>query len=253
MDKPETFVYPDTEKTTDRLAGYQRSAGITHLPFFAVVAGGRGSGKTKFIRSWLSGQLKDIKFEWDRIQYFRDKKEEDDFFETKPYSEMNKPQGQKGVHSVVVYDDPPQDNAEFMKTMDLLARTARHDDISVILTLHSFQNLNASKNQYLKANSDYVVVPSSVAANHKKDIARQGLYHRDQISELDTSLRDLNYNFIQTRNKHLIRIQRPNAGGHKRPLPQQEPMNSRQAAKRVNNGGRYRENPPERETQPQML
>jgi len=112
----------------------------------------------------MEGNIPPMSFDYDRYVYYSGK--QIDGINTTPYRDLTPPKGKPGAHSLVIFDDPPMENREFTGMLNHLARTARHEGLSVITTLHSIQDLGNSKNPYLRQNTDMVIVPSKYVANN---------------------------------------------------------------------------------------
>lgn len=205
MQKPDFVEMTVKVKGKDKMARVQRGSVIgKDLPFFGVLVGNRRSGKSSFIKQLMTGNIPKMQFGWDQYIYYSNSDVEG--FNTTPYRDLTKPRGEKGKHSVVIFDDPPITDKHFKDMIGSLAREARHDGLSVLLTMHQIQDVGSARNEYIKANMDFCVLPSGYVARAADSIKRHGIYHPDRMSDLDKSPDNYNYNVIKMADRQLTII-----------------------------------------------
>ena len=198
--------YPVNRRFPDPYARYQRGPLIRHLPFSMTIVGSRHTGKSEFIQSMMASEMGDLSFDFDDYVYYSNSKLRNRDIKTTPYTNLNRPRGTDGQHSLVVFDDPPMENMDFRRMLNDLMRNGRNQNMSVITVLHSLSDMGLAQNRYVKAHSDLIVLPSRYVNQNMASIRRHNLYPYNQ-GDLDR-LDEFNYNVIDE-NQHLTVIRRP--------------------------------------------
>ena len=141
----------------------------------------------------MEGKIPPMRFDYDRYVYYSDSPAAG--VVTRPYRDLTKPRGKEGEHRLVVFDDPPMENGEFRTMLNELARTGRHEGLSVMVTLHAIQDLGTTRNPYLKQNTDMMIVPSKYVAKNANPIKNYKLFG-ENFRDLDRNPDAYNYNIV---------------------------------------------------------